>query len=101
MRGDIRRHAHGDARGSVDQQLRECGRQNVRLHELVVVVGDEIDRVLVQARHQVQRGGRHARLGVTRGGRAVVQRTEVTVPIDQWNAQVEGLREAHQGLVNR
>lgn len=23
------------------------------------------------------------------------------MPIDQWNAQVEGLREAHQGLVNR
>ena len=99
--GDIRRHAHGDARGAVDQQLGEGRRQDVRLHELVVVVGDEIDRVLIQARHQVQRGGRHARLGVTRGGRAVVQRAEVTVSIDQRNTQVKGLREAHQGLVNR
>ena len=101
VRGDIRRHAHGNARGAVDQELGEGRRQDVRLHELVVVVGDEIDRVLIQARHQVQRGGRHARLGVTRGGRAVVERAEVTVPIDQRHTQVEGLREAHQGLVNR
>ena len=26
VRGDIRRHTHGDARGTVDQELRECGR---------------------------------------------------------------------------
>ena len=53
VRSDIRRHANCNARGAVDQQLRERGRQDIRLHELVVVVGDEVDRVLVQARHQV------------------------------------------------
>ena len=101
VRGDIRRHTHGDARGAVDQELRECGRQDVGLHELVVVVGDEIDRVLVQARHQVQRGGCHARFGVTRCGRTVIQRPEVTVSIHQGNPQIERLSQTHQGLVNR
>ena len=101
VRRDVRRHAHRDARGAVNEQLRKSGRQDVRLHELIVVVRDEIDRVLVQTRHQVQRSGRHARLGVTRGSRAIVERAEVTVPIDQGDAQVKRLSEAHQGLVNR
>ena len=34
-----------------------------------------------QARHQVQRGGCHACLGVTRCGRTVIQRPKVTVSI--------------------
>ena len=101
MRGDVRRHAHRDAGGPVDEQLRKRGRKDVRLHELIVVVGNEVHRVLVQTRHQVQRGGRHARLRVTSGSRAIVQRTKVTVTIDQGDPQIKGLRQAHQGLVNR
>ena len=101
VRRDVRRHAHRNTRGAVDEQLRESGRQHVRLHELVIVVGDEVHRVLVQTRHQVQRGGRHARLRVTSGSRAIIQGTEVTVAIDQGDPQIKGLSEAHQGLVNR
>jgi hypothetical protein len=57
VRRHVRRHPDGDPAGAVDQQVREGGRQHLRLGQLVVVVGDEVDRVLVEARgHQQCRG---------------------------------------------
>ena len=49
VRGHVRGHADGDARGAVDQQVREGGRQHVRLQLAAVVVGHEVDDVLVEA----------------------------------------------------
>ena len=101
VRRDVGGHAHRDARRAVDQELGERGGQHVGLHELIVVVGHEVDGVLIQTGHEIHSGGGHARLRVTRSRRAVVQGTEVAVPVHQGNPQVEGLGEAHQGLVNR
>ena len=44
---------------------------------------------------------RETRLGVPRGGGAVVERAEVAVTVDQRHAQRERLREAHEGVVDR
>ena len=47
MGGDIGGHPDSDAGGSVDEQVREGGGQHRRLGALTVVVGAEIDGVLV------------------------------------------------------
>src|SRR5690606_20062011 len=47
VRRDVGGHADGDAGRAVDQQVREPGRQDRRLQLLLVVVGLEIDRFLV------------------------------------------------------
>ena len=100
VRGHVGRHADRDAAGAVDEQVREGGGQHVRLHELVVVVGHEVDDVLVEVFGERERGGGEARLGVARGGGAVVERAEVAVAVDQRHAQGEVLRHAHEGVVD-
>jgi hypothetical protein len=44
----VRGHADRDAGRAVDEQVREGGGQDVGLLELPVVVGDEVDDVLVE-----------------------------------------------------
>ena len=101
VRGHVRGHADGDAGGAVDQQVGERRRQDVRLGQLVVVVGDEIHHVFVEVVGEGEGGGREAGLGVPRGCRAVVERAEVAVPVDQRAASGEVLRHAHHGVVDR
>ena len=57
VRRDVGGHADGDARGAVDEQVRQLGRQDRRLLLRPVVVVHEVDRVLVDV-------GEH--LGLTR-----------------------------------
>ena len=45
VRRDVRRHADGDPRGAVDEQVREPRRQHQRLGQGVVVVRPEVDRL--------------------------------------------------------
>ncbi len=57
VRGHVRRHADRDAGRAVDQQVRERRGQHVGLLELSVVVGDEVDDVLVEILGERERGG--------------------------------------------
>ena len=100
VRGHVGGHADGDARGSVDQQVGERGRQHVRLRELVVVVGDEVHHVFVEMVRQRERCRREAGLRVARRRRAVVERSEVAVPVDQRKPQREVLGHADHGIVD-
>src|SRR5690606_9125677 len=97
----VRRHAHGDARGAVDEQVGERRGQDGRLREGAVVVGDEVDDVLIEARDHAHRGLRQAGLRVAGRGRAIGQAAEVAVPVDQRQAQVEALCQADEGVVDR
>ena len=101
VRRHVRRHADGDAARAVDEQVRERGGQDGRLLQRVVVVGDEVDGVLVEAGDQRQGCGREARLGVTRRRGALVERAEVAVAVDQRQAHREVLRHAHERVVDR
>ena len=58
VRRDIGRHADGDAAGAVDQQIRKTRRQHQRFMLGIVVVGLEVDGVLVDVAQQF-----HRRLG--------------------------------------
>ena len=55
VRGHVRRHADGDAGAAVDQQVRKGGGENHRLSQALVVIGDEVDRVLVHVLHETRR----------------------------------------------
>ena len=55
VRRDIGRHADGDAAGAIDQQIGETRRQDRRLPLLAVVIGLEIDRVVIDVLDQRQR----------------------------------------------
>ena len=102
VRRDVGRHADGDAAGAVDQEIREARRQNDRLSLVAVVVGLEVDGVLVDVREQRHRGVGETALGVPhRRRRIAVDRAVVALPVDQRQAHGEILRHAHQRVVDR
>ncbi len=101
----VRRHVGGHSdrnpRGAVDQQVGIGRWQHVGLQELVVIVRDEVDRLLVQGRgHQQGRGG-HPGLGVARGGRPVVEGAEVAVAVHQGEPHAERLGHPDHRFVDR
>ena len=95
------RHAYGDTGGAVDQKCGQPRGQDGRLQLASVVVGDEIDHVLVEGFGHGQGRGCQAALGVAHGRRAVVGGAEVAVAIDEGQAQGEGLGQAHERVVDR
>jgi hypothetical protein len=87
---------------AVDQQVRDAGRQDRRFFFLAVVVGLEVDGVLVDVGQQFAGDLVQAALGVThRRGAVAVDRTEVALAVDQRVAQREVLGHAHQRVVDR
>ena len=67
-----------------------------------VVVGDEVDRLLVDAGHQLEGQRGQPALGVAHGRRALVRAgaPEVAVAVDERVAQAEVLDHAGQGVVD-
>ena len=99
---DVGGHAHGDAAGAVDQQVREPGGEHGGLLQGLVEVGHEVHRVLVDVRHHLRSQLGEPGLGVSHGRRAVaVHGTEVAVTLHQQIPGVEGLGQAHHGVVHR
>ena len=102
VRGNVGRHADGDAAGAVRQQIREARRQDHRLPLVAVIVRLEADRVLVDVIEQRHRRAREPALRVAhRRRRIAVDRAEIALPVDQRQAHGEGLRHAHQRIVDR
>ncbi len=67
----------------------------------LVVVGDEVDGVLIDVGEHLAGDARHAALGVAHGrGRIAVDGAEVALAVDHGIAQAEGLRQAHHGVVD-
>ena len=99
---DVGRHADRNAARPVDQQVRELRRQDRRLLGRLVVVGDEIDRLLVDVVEQRMGGMGEPRLGVAHGRRRVaIHRPVIALAVDQGQAHGEVLRHAHHGVVDR
>ena len=102
VRRDVGRHADGDAAGAIDQQIGEARRQHHRLVLVAVVVGLEIDGVLVDVGQQRHRRLAQPAFGVAHRRRGIaVDRAEVALPVDQHQAHREVLRHAHQRVVDR
>ena len=102
VRRHVGGHADRDAAGAVDEQVREARRQNRRLVLGLVVVGREVDRVLVDVVEQRHRRLGEPGLGVAHGRRRIaVDGAEIALPVDEHDAHGEVLRHAHQGVVDR
>ncbi len=102
VRRDVGRHADRDAARAVDQQVGEARRQDDRLLLLLVVVGTEVDGVVIEIVEQRQGDLLEPRLGVARGRRRIaVDRAEIALPVDERRAHGEILRHAHQRVVDR
>ena len=101
VRRNVCRHADRDARRAVEQQVGDLGRQHERLGERLVVVGAEIDRLLVEILEHLLGQPVHADFGVAHGGGGVaIDRAEVAVAVDQEIAQREILGHAHDRVVD-
>ena len=99
---DVGRHADRDAARSVDQQVGEGRRQHHGLVRRFVVVGLEVDRLLVDVGEQRVRGLAQAHFGVAhRRRRVAVHRAIVALPVQQRQPHGEVLRHAHHGVVDR
>ena len=102
VRRNVGRHAHRDAAGAVDQQIRQFARQYQRFFFAAVVIGAEIDRFLVDIGQHFVRNLGQPNFGVAHGGRVVaVDRTEIALAVDQHVAHREVLRQPHDGVVDR
>ena len=102
VRRDVRRHADRDAARAVHEQLRELRRQHRRLFQRLIVVRDELHRLLVDVLQHELRDLRHAHLGIAhRGRRIAVDRAEVAVPVREHIAHGEILRHAHDRVIDR
>ena len=101
VRRHVGGHADRDAGGAVDDQVGDGGRQHDRLELTAVVVGLEVDGVLVDRGGHRHGGRRHPALGVAHRCRRVVRRAEVAVPVDQRQPHRPGLAEPDQGVVDR
>ena len=102
VRRDVGRHADGDAAGAVDQQVRKLRRQHRRFAFGTVVVGLEIDGVLVDVVEQRLRDLGQAGFGVPHRGRHIaVDRAEIALPVDQRHAHGKILRHADHRVVDR
>ena len=102
VRRDRCRHADGDARGPVGEQVGERRRQDDGLALLAVVGRAEIDRRLVDAFQQRERHRRQPRFGVAhRRGVIAVDVAEVALAVDQRVTDREILCETHQRVVDR
>ena len=102
VRRDIGRHADRDAAGAVDQKVGEARRQHRRLAFGIVVIGLEIDGLLVEIVEQRHRRFGEARFGIPIGGRRIaVDRAEIALAVDQRQAHGKILRHAHQRVIDR
>ena len=101
VRRHICGHADGDAGAAIDEQIRDRGRQNGWLLQLVVVVRCEIHCIFGDIRVHAKRGLGHASLGVTRCCRTIIKGSEITVAVDQRQTHGKRLRKTNHRLINR
>ena len=100
--GDVGRHADGDAPGAVEEQERDLRRQDGRLLHGFVVVGHEIDGVLLQISEELFGDPGHPDLRVPHGGRRIpVDGAEVPLAVDEQVAHRELLGHPDHGVVGR
>ena len=98
---DGRRHADSDAGRAVGEQVGEVGGEDARLLLAPVIIGAEVDRVLLDAVEELRRDLGQSRLGVAVGGGVVaVDITEIPLPVDQRIADGEVLGEARERVVD-
>ena len=99
---DIGRHTHGDTGAAIDEQVGESAREHHGLEGATVVIGGEVDSVLVDIPHHLHGQRRHTALGVALSrGWIVAHRPEIALALDKWITQRPWLGETDEGVVDR
>ena len=102
VRRDRGRHADRDALRAIGEQVRKPTRQDYRFFRRAIVIGTELDAVLVDTVEQKLRDSGHASFGIAIGGRIIaVDVAEIALAVDQRIARGKILREAHQRIIDR
>ena len=84
VRRNVGCHAHRDPSATVDEQIWESTGENRGFGPGIVVVRNEIDRVLVHVGHERGAEMLEARFGVTHGrGRIAFDGAEIALTLDQ------------------
>ena len=101
VRWNVGRHAHGDARTAVDQQVRHFRRKDRRLFQAPIEVGRKGDRLLLDVLQKLHRHSGEAGLGVPVCRRRVaIDGPEVALAIDERITKREILDHPHHGVVH-
>ena len=102
MRRNVRRHTDRDAAGTVDEQVRKFRRENGRLLQLTVVVVAKFNGFVIEVVKQKRRDLGETRFRVAlRGRRITIDRAEIALTIDEWDAHRKILREPDQRIIDR
>ena len=103
VRRNIGRHADRDAAGAIDEKIGKLRRQDDRLELLLVVIGAEIDGVLVEILEQSPSRPFRAALRCSAAAAGGSPSTEPKLPCPSSKRQPhrEILRHAHQRVVDR
>ena len=102
VRRHVGRHADRDPGRSVDEEIRDLGREDERFLERPVEVVRPVDGLLLDVEEHLLGEQREPRLGVPHRGRAVaVDRAEVPLAVDERVAQAERLGHPHERVVDR
>ena len=101
VRRNVGGHADSDAAGAIDDEIGNARGQHRRLEGGLVVVRREVHGLHLDVGQHLAGNAHHAALGVAHGrGRIAVHGAEVSLPVHQRIAQREGLRHAHQCVVD-
>ena len=101
MRRNTGRHAHGNTRCAIGQEVRKGRRQHNRLGILTIISVAKINRVAIKVLQQQTGNLGHARLGVTHGGGVItIHIAEIALPIHQRIAHCKILRQTHQSIID-
>src|SRR5829696_6111602 len=90
------------AASAIDEQVGKARGKNLRLTLRSVVVGLEVDSILVDVGEQEVRDLAEPRFRVAHGRRRIrIHRPEIALTVDQRNAQRPRLHHAREGVVDR
>ena len=102
VRRHVGRHAHGNARGPVDQKVGNFCGENRGFFQALVEVGPELHGLFVEIRQHVFGHFPQSRLGVTHGGGVVpIDGAKVPLSVNHGVSQGPMLGHAHHGIVHR
>ena len=95
-------HTDRNTRRTVDHQQGHFGREHHRFFQCFIKVRTEIYRIFFDIRHHLIGDLHHTGLRITHSSRGVsIDRTEVTLAIDQRIAEAPLLCHTHHGIIDR
>ena len=102
VRRYIGSHADGDPSASIDQQIWNRGGENGRLLTRVVVVWNEVHRIMVHILHEDGSQGTQTCLSVSHGSRRITfNGTEISLTLDQGFTHRPSLGHVHERRIDR